>query len=178
MCVIKSECFIERRLRPCFLLGSTKSAVFLNVGSVLMWLMRPRCGSAQHTQFLSADKRKVTGLLRGKKRSVVHETPFSNVTDSSCYIKQHLSLGNDGKAQYQIHTVSSWDINISAVTHKNWNWWKCRAFLSCVEIIISNFFLSNVIPGLIYVGLDRNYCENGLNGSHFTNPNIFYEKIR
>lgn len=50
--VIKSECFIEWRLSPYFLLSSTKSAVSSNTGFELMWLMKARCGSPQHIFFL------------------------------------------------------------------------------------------------------------------------------
>ncbi len=76
--VIKSERFIEWRLSPYFLLSSTKSAVFSNAGSGLMWLMKARCGSPQRTHFLSSEKLRVTVLFYKQTNwSVVfHEIPF------------------------------------------------------------------------------------------------------
>lgn len=76
--VIKSERFIAWRLSPYFLLSSTKSAVFSNAGSELMWLMKARCGSPQRTHFLSTEKLRVTLLLYKQKNwsVVLHEIPF------------------------------------------------------------------------------------------------------
>lgn len=45
--VIKSECFIEWRFSPNFLLISMKSVVFSNAEVKMMWLMKARCGLLQ-----------------------------------------------------------------------------------------------------------------------------------
>lgn len=72
--VIKSECFIEWRLSPHFLLSSTKSAVCWNAGPELMLLMKARCGLPKRAHFLSLKKLGVTVILNKPTdwRTVVH----------------------------------------------------------------------------------------------------------
>lgn len=75
--VIKSECFIERRLSPYFLLSSTKSAVSSNAGSELMWLMKARCGSPQHIFFLRRNRESQCFFTKTDKLiCVLCEIPF------------------------------------------------------------------------------------------------------
>lgn len=85
--VIKSECFIEWRFSPNFLLISMKSVVFSNAEVKMMWLMKARCGLLQSVQTHSSQKWSYSVALQdklicGSQWNIIHGSGNSGF----CYI--------------------------------------------------------------------------------------------